>query len=82
MIKRMTAKFNGRDAITRADTQKELSNWCQNYTENDYINAGFKFEKRRISAETLRHMIESEKIDERARARELIEKGRQEARKN
>jgi hypothetical protein len=56
--------------------------YSMNYTENDYINAGFKFEKERISAETLRHMIGSEKIDERAQARELIEKGRREARKN
>ena len=50
------------------------------YTENDYITAGFKFEKGRTPAENLRAMIETEAIEERAEARRLIEQGRHEAR--
>lgn len=50
------------------------------YTENDYIQAGYKFERGQVQAETLRRMIESEHIDDRAEARHLIEQGRQEAR--
>jgi hypothetical protein len=51
-----------------------------NHTEAAYIRAGFYFEKGEMSAQTLRHMIESERIDERAEARRLIETGRAEAR--
>jgi len=51
-----------------------------NHPENDYIHAGFRFERGQIPAATLRHMIESERIDERAEARRLIETGRAEAR--
>ena len=51
-----------------------------NHPENDYIRAGFRFERGQIPAATLRHMIESERIDERAEARRLIETGRAEAR--
>jgi hypothetical protein len=50
------------------------------HTEADYINAGFKFENGRTPGETLRRMIEAERIDERAEARRLIEQGRAEAR--
>lgn len=50
------------------------------YTENDYIQAGYKFERGQVQAETLRRMIESEHIDDRAEARRLIEQGRSEAR--
>jgi hypothetical protein len=50
------------------------------YTENDYITAGFKFEKGKTPAENLRAMIEAEAIEERAEARRLIEQGRHEAR--
>lgn len=50
------------------------------HTENDYIQAGYKFERGQTAAETLRHMIEAEDIDDRAEARRLIEQGRQEAR--
>jgi len=51
-----------------------------NHPENDYIRAGYRFERGQIPAQTLRHMIESERIDERAEARRLIETGRAEAR--
>jgi hypothetical protein len=51
------------------------------YTEADYINAGHAYERGRKPAETLRHMLEAEKPDDRAEARRLIEQGRQEARR-
>ena len=50
------------------------------HTENDYIQAGYKFERGQIAAQTLRAMLESEHRDDRAEARHLIERGRQEAR--
>ena len=50
------------------------------HTEHAYIEAGYKYERGRIAAETLRHMIESEHRDDRAEARRLIEQGRTEAR--
>jgi hypothetical protein len=50
------------------------------YTEADYINAGFQFERDKIPAQSLRMMLESESIDFRAEARRLIEQGRAEAR--
>jgi hypothetical protein len=51
-----------------------------NYTEADYITAGFQFERDQIPAQSLRMMLESESIDFRAEARRLIEQGRAEAR--
>ena len=51
-----------------------------NYTEAEYITAGFQFERDQIPAQTLRHMMESEALDFRAEARRLIEQGRAEAR--
>jgi hypothetical protein len=51
------------------------------YTEADSLNAGHAYEKGRKAAETLRHMLEAETLDDRAEARRLIEQGRQEARK-
>lgn len=51
-----------------------------NHTEAEYINAGYKYERGRIPAQSLRHMLESEAIEDRAHARELIEQGRAEAR--
>jgi hypothetical protein len=51
-----------------------------NYTEAEYITAGFQFERDQIPAQSLRHMIESEPLDFRAEARRLIEQGRAEAR--
>jgi len=50
------------------------------YTEADYITAGFQYERGKIPAQSLRHMIESEALDFRAEARRLIEQGRAEAR--
>ena len=50
------------------------------YTEAEYINAGHAYEQGRKAAETLRHMLEAETIDDRAEARRLIEQGRKEAR--
>ena len=51
-----------------------------NHTEHQYINAGYKYEQGKTPAETLRRMIESEHIEDRAEARRLIEQGRREAR--
>ena len=50
------------------------------HTEADYINAGYRYEKGKTPAETLRHMLEAETPEDRAEARQLIEKGRAEAR--
>ena len=50
------------------------------HTEANYITAGYRFERGQTPAETLRRMIESEHIEDRAEARRLIEQGRQEAR--
>lgn len=50
------------------------------HTEAAYIQAGYKFERGQTPAETLRRMIEAERIDERSEARRLIEQGRAEAR--
>ena len=51
-----------------------------NYTESEYINAGYRFELDQIPAQSLRMMLESETLDFRAEARRLIEQGRAEAR--
>lgn len=53
-----------------------------NHSESEYVNAGYKLERGRLSFETVRKMIESEHIDDRAEARRLIELGRAEARVN
>jgi hypothetical protein len=50
------------------------------HTENEYITAGYKFERGTTPAENLRAMIETETIDDRSEARRLIEQGRHEAR--
>lgn len=57
-----------------------------NHTESDYINEGARYE-RAINSETaraiaykLRAMLASERIEDQSYARELIEKGRAEAR--
>lgn len=50
------------------------------HTEAAYIQAGYRYERGHTPAETLRRMIEAEEIDDRAEARRLIERGRQEAR--
>jgi hypothetical protein len=51
------------------------------HTESEYINAGHAYERGRKAAETLRHMLEAETLEDRAEARRLIEQGRQEARR-
>ena len=51
-----------------------------NHTEHAYIEAGRKYEQGKTGPDTLRRMIESEAIDDRAEARRLIDQGRQEAR--
>lgn len=51
------------------------------HTEAEYINAGHRYERGATPAETLRRMIESERIEDRAEARRLIEQGRAEARR-
>jgi len=57
-----------------------------NYTEHEYIQAGYMYEKAktgdqtRARAEVLRLMLESERIDDRAHARYLVEQGRKDAR--
>ena len=50
------------------------------HTEHEYIEAGYRYERGRIVAQTLRAMIESEHRDDRAEARRLIGQGRTEAR--
>lgn len=51
-------------------------------TEADYINAGYAYEKGKKAGETLRQMLENEKIEDRTEARRLIEQGRIEARQD
>jgi hypothetical protein len=50
------------------------------HTEAEYIEAGYRFERGTMPGESVRRMIESEHIDDRADARQLIERGRGEAR--
>jgi hypothetical protein len=52
-----------------------------NHTEHAYFEAGYQYERGKKTGDILRLMIESERIEDRAHARELIEKGRAEARK-
>ena len=52
------------------------------HPENDYIKAGYKFERGQLPAQTLRAMLESETIDDRTEGRRLIETGRAEARQS
>ena len=57
-----------------------------NHTESDYINEGARYERAinpdtaRAIAYKLRAMLASERIEDQSYARELIEKGRKEAR--
>ena len=57
------------------------------HPENDYIQAGYRYERAAspnaaaAAAQAIRVMLESERIDDHAEARRLIELGRQEARK-
>ncbi len=56
------------------------------HTEAQYINLGFKYETAKsveagtATAQAIRMLLEAERIDDRAEARYLIERGRQEAR--
>jgi hypothetical protein len=56
------------------------------HPQAEYHNLGYKYEKAtnansaRAVAETLRHMIQAEAIDEQQDARYFIERGRKEAR--
>ena len=56
------------------------------YSEVQYISLGFKYERAKsvesgtATAQAIRALLESEKIEDRAEARYLIERGRQEAR--
>lgn len=50
------------------------------HTEHEYVDAGYRMERGNLSMSTVRHMLESERIDDREEARRLIERGRQEAR--
>lgn len=51
-----------------------------NHPEHQYIEAGYRYEQGKTGPDTLRRMIESEQIEDRAEARRLIEQGRREAR--
>jgi hypothetical protein len=51
-----------------------------NHTEAEYINAGFHYERGTWRGDTIMKMVESERVEDRAEARRLIERGRQEAR--
>jgi hypothetical protein len=51
-------------------------------TEHAYIQAGYKFEKGKTQADTLRAMLEAERPHDRTEARRLIEQGRAEARQH
>jgi hypothetical protein len=51
-----------------------------NHTEAEYINAGFHYESGAWRGDTIMKMVESERVEDRAEARRLIERGRQEAR--
>ena len=56
------------------------------HAQADYINAGYKYEKAtsadkaRAVAESIRKMLQEEKIEDSADARYFVERGRQEAR--
>jgi len=57
------------------------------HPENDYIHAGYKFERASTpndaiaQAQRLRLLLESEHLDDHAEGRRLFDQGRQEARR-
>lgn len=57
-----------------------------NHAENDYVNAGYKYERAqsldaaRAQAQRIRAMLSSESVEDQTEARRLIEQGRAEAR--
>lgn len=56
------------------------------HTEHQYIDIGYRYERAtslqsgQAAAQAIRTMLESETIDDRTEARQLVERGRQEAR--
>jgi hypothetical protein len=56
------------------------------HTEAQYISLGYKYERAQspsagqAAAQAIRTLLEAEKIEDRAEARYLVERGRQEAR--
>ena len=56
------------------------------HTEAQYVNLGFKYERAQSPsagqavAQAIRTLLEAERIDDRAEARYLVDRGRQEAR--
>lgn len=56
------------------------------HTESEYINLGYKYERAtslaagQAAAQAIRALLEAERIDDRAEARQLVERGRLEAR--
>ena len=52
------------------------------HPQNAYIQAGYKFEKGKTQADTLRAMLEAEHPHDRIEARRLIGQGRAEARQH
>ena len=57
------------------------------YTESEYIDAGYKFERAKSANDTIAHsqririMLEREHITDHVEARRLVDQGRQEARR-
>ena len=50
-----------------------------NHAEAEYINAGYHYERGTQRGDMI-IMVESERVEDRAEARRLVERGRQEAR--
>ena len=56
------------------------------HTEHKYITLGYKYERAQSSdagnavAEAIRNLLESESVDDRSEARQMVEQGRKEAR--
>lgn len=50
------------------------------HAENDYISAGYQYERGKTTADKIRAMLESEHVNDKPEARRLIEQGRSEAR--
>lgn len=56
------------------------------HTESEYINLGYRYERAKsheagqAAAQAIRTLLEAERIDDRAEARQLVERGRVEAR--
>ena len=56
------------------------------HTESEYISLGYRYERAKsheagqAAAQAIRALLEAERIDDRAEARQLVERGRVEAR--